>query len=115
MNQTQFKSTDIFFHSRQKMETTQCPTRSERKTNKPWPIHTTQHHSSLVAQKVKNPPAMQDTQGQPLGWEDLPEKGMTAHASILTGESHGQRSLAGHRPQGFRESDTELLTLSLSL
>ena len=35
---------------------------------------------------------------------------------FLPRESHGQRSLAGHRPQGSRESDmTERLTLSLSL
>ena len=30
---------------------------------------------SLVAQLVKNPPAMQETLVQFLGWEDPPEKG----------------------------------------
>ena len=30
---------------------------------------------SLIAQLVKNPPAMQDTPVQFLGWEDLLEKG----------------------------------------
>ena len=30
-----------------------------------------------------------------LGWEDLLEEGMTAHSSILAGESQGQRSLVG--------------------
>ena len=31
--------------------------------------------SCLVAQLVKNPPAMQETPVQFLGWEDLQEKG----------------------------------------
>ena len=33
--------------------------------------------ASLVAQTVKNLPAMQETQVQSLGWEDPLEKGMT--------------------------------------
>ena len=32
---------------------------------------------------VKNPPAVQKTQVQPVGWEDPLEKGMAAHSSIL--------------------------------
>ena len=32
---------------------------------------------------VKNLPAMQETQFQPLGWEDPLEKGMDTHSSIL--------------------------------
>ena len=39
--------------------------------------------ASLVAQMVKNPPAMWETWVQSLGWEDPLEKGMAAHASIL--------------------------------
>ena len=38
---------------------------------------------SLVAQLVKNPPAMQETWVQSLGWEDPLEKGMATHCSIL--------------------------------
>ena len=38
---------------------------------------------SLVAQMVKNLPAMQETQVQSLGPEDLLEKGMATHSSIL--------------------------------
>ena len=38
---------------------------------------------SLVAQVVKNPPAMWETQVQTLGGEDPLEKGMAAHSSIL--------------------------------
>ena len=37
----------------------------------------------LVAQVVKNPPAMQETQVRSLGREDALEKGMTTHSSIL--------------------------------
>ena len=39
--------------------------------------------ASLVAQKVKNPPAMQETWVGSLGWEDPLEKGMAAHFSVL--------------------------------
>ena len=39
--------------------------------------------ASLVAQKVKNPPSMQETWIQSLDWEDPLKKGMTAHSSIL--------------------------------
>ena len=38
---------------------------------------------SLVAQLVKNPPAMWETWVRSLGWEDLLEKGMATHSSIL--------------------------------
>ena len=38
--------------------------------------------ASLVAQMVKNLPAMQETQVQSLGWEDPLEKGMATHSSI---------------------------------
>ena len=37
---------------------------------------------SLVAQLEKNPPAMQETWIQSLGWEDPLEKGKTTHSSI---------------------------------
>ena len=39
--------------------------------------------ASLVAQTVKNLPAMQDTQVQSLGWEVPLEKRMATHSSIL--------------------------------
>ena len=37
----------------------------------------------LVAQLVKNPPAMQETWVRSLGWEDSLEKGKATHSSIL--------------------------------
>ena len=54
----------------------------------------------MVAQMVKNPPAMQEIQVHSLGWEDPLEKGMATHASILawripwTEESERVHSLA---------------------
>ena len=42
--------------------------------------------ASLVAQLVKNLPAMWETWVQPLGCEDLLEKGMATHSSILAWE-----------------------------
>ena len=50
--------------------------------------------ASLVVQLVKNPPAMQETWVQSLGWEGPLEKETAAHSSILawripwTEESH---------------------------
>ena len=38
--------------------------------------------TSLVAQMVKNPPAMQETWVQSLGQEDLLEKAVATHSSI---------------------------------
>ena len=39
--------------------------------------------ASLVAQSVKNLPAVQETQVGSLGWEDPLEKEMATHSSIL--------------------------------
>ena len=44
----------------------------------------------LVAQMVKNLPAVQEMQVRSLSLEDLLEKGMATYSCIL-GESHGQR------------------------
>ena len=39
--------------------------------------------ASLVAQLVKNPPAMQENWVQPLSWEDTLKEVMATHSSIL--------------------------------
>ena len=41
------------------------------------------HSAFLVAQMVKSPPAIQETQVRSLGHEDPLEKGMATHSSIL--------------------------------
>ena len=43
--------------------------------------------ASLVAQMVKNPPAVQETRVRTQGREDSLEKGMTTHSSILAWNS----------------------------
>ena len=40
--------------------------------------------ASLVAQMVKNLPAMRETWVRSLGWEDLLEKGKATHSSVLS-------------------------------
>ena len=55
---------------------------------------------------VKNPPAMQKTWVQSLGWEDPLEKEMATHPVFLPGKFHGQRSLEGYSPWVAKGSDT---------
>ena len=55
-----------------------------------------EHYASLVAQTMKNPPAMWDTWVWSLGQDDPLEKRMGTHSGILPGEFHGQRSLVGY-------------------
>ena len=63
--------------------------------------------ASLVAQLLKNLPALQETQVQFLGQEDPLEKEMATHSSILAGEFTGQRRPAGYSPQSHK-SQTRL-------
>ena len=44
---------------------------------------------SLLAQMIKNLPAMKKTLVKSLGQEDPLEEGITTHSSILAGEFHG--------------------------
>ena len=46
-------------------------------------MHTPMFIASLVAQMVKNLPAMWETWVQSLGWEDTLEEGMATHSRIL--------------------------------
>ena len=55
---------------------------------------------------VKNLPARQETQVQPLSWEDALEKEMATHLSILAWISNEQRRLAGCSTWGHKELDT---------
>ena len=55
--------------------------------------------ASLVAQTVKNVPAMWETWVQSLGWEDPLEEDMANPLQYSCLENpHGQRSLAGYSP-----------------
>ena len=57
--------------------------------------------ASLVAQTVKNLPAVQEIWVRSLGRKDPLEKGMATTPVFLPGESHGQRSLVGYHPWGW--------------
>ena len=58
-----------------------------------------------MAQKVKNLPAMQETQVRPLSQEDALEKGMATHCSILAWRIPWTEEPGGYSPWGRRESD----------
>ena len=65
--------------------------------------------ASLVAQLVKNPPAMRETWVQSLGGEDPLEKRKATTPVFWPGEFHGMYS-----PWGHKESNTtERLSLHL--
>ena len=57
----------------------------------------------MIAQMIKNPPAMQETPGGFLAWEDPLEEGMAIHSSILawripwTEEYGGLQSMGSQR------------------
>ena len=59
--------------------------------------------ASLVAQRLKHLPGMQETWVQSLGREDPLEKEMATHSSILAWRIHGGRSLIGYSPRGDKE------------
>ena len=56
-----------------------CKFNSYQNTN--FKIDIDKLRASLIAQLIKNQPAMQDTWVQSLGWEDPPEKGKATHSS----------------------------------
>ena len=62
--------------------------------------------ASLVAQMtIKNPPTMQETWVPFLGWEDLLEKEMATHSSILTWEIPGTKESSRLQSMGLQELD----------
>ena len=63
--------------------------------------------ASLVAQKVKNPPAMWETWVRSLGWEDPLEKGMQPTPVFLPGESPWTEEPGGLQSMGLQSDMTE--------
>ena len=53
--------------------------------------------ASLVAQLVKNPPAIQEIWVRSLSWDDPLEEGMTTTPVFWPGEFHGLYSPWGHK------------------
>ena len=73
----------------------------------------TKYKASLIAQSVKNPPAVQTWVRSWVGkipwrrkWQSTPV--------LLPGRSHGQRNLEGYSPQGHTQelATTEQLTMT---
>ena len=58
--------------------------------------------SSLVAQLVKNLPAMQETWVWSLGWEDPLEEDMATHSVFLPGESPRTEEPDGLQSMGLQ-------------
>ena len=63
-------------------------------------LSTVEEKASLVAQTVKNPPAMKETWIQSLGQEDPLEKRMSTHSSILAWRIPSIEELAGLQSMG---------------
>ena len=59
-----------------------------------------------MAQLVKNPPEMQVTWVQSLGWEDPLEKEMATHSNILAWKILWTEEFVGLQSMGSLESDT---------
>ena len=55
---------------------------------------------------VKRLPTMRETQVQTLGWEDLLEKEMATHSSILAWKIPWTEEPVGYSPRGCKELDT---------
>ena len=68
--------------------------------------------ASLVAQTVKNPPAIRETWVQPIGWEGLLDESMATHSSILPGESPWTEEPGGLQSHGVTKSQTQLKQLN---
>ena len=70
--------------------------------------HRSPNKSSLVAQLVKNPPAVQEIQLQSLGREDSLEKETPTHSRILAWEIPWTEEPGGLQSMGSQESQTLL-------
>ena len=64
--------------------------------------------TSLLAQMVKNLPAMQETQIQSLGWEDSLEKEMATHSSIPAWRIPWTEELGGLQFMGSQRVGNDL-------
>ena len=63
----------------------------------------------LVAQMVKNPPAMREVWVRSLGWEDAQEESMATHSSILAWRIPMDRGAWWATVHGVTKSQTQLI------
>ena len=71
-----------------------------------YPLHYS--WASLVAQMVKNPPAMWETWVQSLSWENTLEEGMATHSSILAWRIPMDGGAWRTKAHGVAKSQTQL-------
>ena len=64
----------------------------------PRDVHVLIVWASLLAQMVKNLPAVQETRVRSLGWEDPLEKGMATNSSTLVWRIPWTEEPLGYRP-----------------
>ena len=64
--------------------------------------------ASLLAQSVKNPPAMKESWVRSLGWEDPLEEGIATHSSILAWRILMDRGALWATVHGVAKSQTKL-------
>ena len=76
-------------------------------------VSITYYRASLVAQTVKNPPAMWDTWVPPLGWEDPLEEGMATHSSILAWRISISEDPGGLQSMGLQKVRVDWATTKL--
>ena len=78
-------------------------------------IYLKKNGASSAAQMVKNLPAVQETQVWSLYWEDLLEKGMAAHSSILAWRIPLTEELGGLQSMGSQRVRHNWMTNTYSL
>ena len=69
--------------------------------------------ASLIAQSVKNLPAMQETQVRSLGCEDPLDKALATHSSIFAWRITWTEEPGGPQSRGSLKSRTQLKQLSM--
>ena len=81
---------------------------AQSRTRLKWLSSSSMHRkrATLVAQRLKHLPGMQESRVRSLGREDPLEKKMATTLVLFPGESHGGRSLVGYSAWGHKESDT---------
>ena len=85
----------------------------KREAGSTRPLDTVIGPGSLVAQTVKNPPAMQETWVGSLSWDDPLEEGMATHSSILSQKIPRAEEPGGLQSMGWQRDTTEQLSTGL--
>ena len=68
-----------------------------------------------MAQRVKNLPAIQETQVQSLGWEDPLKKEMAIHSSVLARKIPWTEEPGGLKSMGLQKIGHDLVTNTFKL